>query len=237
MGFGPQAPRDIDKLQGNNKSVFAIAPSYKEMNLCNIHFHKNAEHKAKDYPIDSGSGYQCAISQNPNLSADEQKTTSSICEGDHDGLKPGDTIEVHWVYGSCDTKPGKELDSCVTPSCTNPNLRVESQVFTLVVNDPTALNFNDFDYMPDLDNGYHQAKKIPNDTGKSVEFLGSTTGPDYSDQRCSPYQVTWSVRPHCAKLDMNSIGRWCKENKFKEDSHAHGVRKLVTDPKLLSEIK
>ncbi len=47
---------------------------------------------------------------------------------------------------------------------------------------------------------------------------------------------TLRVRTQCAKLDINSLGEWCKANVFKED-HAHGVRKLVTDPNLLSNIK
>ncbi|TPW18512.1 MAG: hypothetical protein FD130_200, partial [Halothiobacillaceae bacterium] len=63
----------------------------------------------------------------------------------------------------------------------------------------------------------------------------STTGPKYSDQSCSPLGVTWSVRPQCAKVNINSVGEWCKNNEFKED-HAHGVRKLVVNPKLLSPI-
>ena len=70
---------------------------------------------------------------------------------------------------------------------------------------------------------------------KPVVFAGSTTGPKYSDSTCSPFQVTWSVRPQVAKLDINSVARWCESNEFGED-HAHGVRKLVTSPELLSEI-
>ena len=46
VGYGPQTPRDIDKLGGKNKRIFALAPSDKEMNLCNIHCHKYVEHKA-----------------------------------------------------------------------------------------------------------------------------------------------------------------------------------------------
>lgn len=65
---------------------------------------------------------------------------------------------------------------------------------------------------------------------------GLTTGPKYTESTCSPLQVTWSVRPKCAKLDINSLGAWCENNEFKED-HAHGVRKLVTNTKLLSKIK
>ena len=45
QGFGPQSPRDIDSLMGKNNRAFSEAPAFTEMNLCNIHFHKNAEHK------------------------------------------------------------------------------------------------------------------------------------------------------------------------------------------------
>jgi len=41
---------------GTNKRVFTSAPSYKEMNLCNIHLHNNAEHKAKAFSIYAGEG-------------------------------------------------------------------------------------------------------------------------------------------------------------------------------------
>ena len=99
-----------------------------------------------------------------------------------------------------------------------------------------SLKFIALDYDGKLVNGYHQPKSLPNKTGKPIEFIGSTTGPKYTEQACSPLQVTWSVRPQCAKLDINSVGAWCKSNVFSED-HAHGVRKLVTNPKLLSTIK
>lgn len=224
-------------MAGENKRSFSLAPSYKDMNLCNIHFHNNAEHKAKDFSIYAGEGnngygggYQCDISQ--SLSKAELKAPEKdICKG----LKPGDTIEVHWVHSSCEVKPGEGLGSCLSERCANPDLRVETQVFT-VVNDPSALNFNDFSYDGNIVNGFHQAKSLPDKSGAPVEFAGSTTGPKYTEQQCSPLQVSWSVRPQCAKIDINSIGGWCESNVFKED-HAHGVRKLVTNPKLLSEIK
>lgn len=244
VGFGPQTPRDIDNLTGDNKRIFTLAPASTEMNLCNIHFHENAEHKAKDFSIYAGdgdgdghgydSGYQCGISKELSK-AELAPTKGSICKGKHGDLKPGDTIEVHWVHTSCDIKPGAGLGSCLSDGCANPNLRVETQVFTLV-NDPNALDFNDLDYDGNMVNGYHQPKALPASTGKAVEFLGSTTGPKYSEQQCSPLQVTWSVRPQCAKVDINTVGEWCKDNAFDED-HAHGVRKLVTNPKLLSTIK
>lgn len=234
VGFGPQTPRDIDSKKGNNDRIFSLAPSYKEMNLCNIHFHNNAEHKAKDFPILAGegdsTGYQCKMSK--KLSESELKPTAGeVCKG----LKPGDTIEVHWVHTSCDIKPGKGLGSCLSPACANPDLRVETQVFTLV-NDSSAPSFHDYAYAGNKNKkGYHQAKALPKRTGKPVQFLGSTTGPKYSEQSCSPLQVSWSVRPKCAKLDINTLGKWCESNVFEED-HAHGVRKLVVNPDLLSEI-
>ena len=236
-GFGPQTPRDLDNKAGLNPQTFAMAQNYKNLNLCNLHFHNNAEHKAKDFAIYAGEGehghgggYQCAMSK--KLSKAELATPAKeICKG----LKPGDTIEVHWVHTSCQVTPGEGLGSCLNDKCANPSLRVETQVFTLV-NDNKALNFNDFAYGGNMVHGLHQAKALPDKTGKPVEFIGSTTGPKYTESTCSPMQVTWSVRPKCAKLDINSLGAWCENNEFKED-HAHGVRKLVTNPKLLSKIK
>ena len=237
QGFGPQTPRDIDQLGGTNARLFAMASDYQSMNLCNIHFHANAEHKAKDFAIYAGEGdkgvgggYQCAISQTLSK-AELAAPKGEVCKG----LKPGDTVEVHWVHSSCEVKPGKGLGSCLSDSCANPDLRVETQVFTLV-NDDAALDFGTLGYGGNVVNGLHQAKSIPNFTGAPVEFLGSTTGPSYSDAVCSPLQVTWSVRPQCAKLNINTLGEWCASNEFGED-HAHGVRKLVTNPALLSEIR
>jgi len=237
-GFGPQTPRDIDGKKGSNPQDFSLAPSAKEMNLCNIHFHNNAEHKAKDFAIYAGKGdhghgggYQCKMSK--SLSKDElEKPAGDICKG----LKPGDTIEVHWVHTSCQIKPGKGLGSCLSASCANPDLRVETQVFTLV-NDKSAASFSDYAYDNNMVNGRPQAKSLPSKNGNAIEFTGSTTGPKYSESTCSPLQVSWSVRPKCAKLDINSLGKWCKDGNVFEEDHAHGVRKLVTNPKLLSIIK
>lgn len=228
-GFGPQAPRDIDSAIGENKVVFTIAPPANESKLCNIHFHENAEHKAKDFSIYAGdghdgygSGYRCDMSKHLS-NAELQWEGDGVCKSEHDDLKPGDTIEVHWVHTTCTVQPGPTLGACLSDKCSNPELRVETQVFTLVAEG--GLDFNELQY----------AKDLPTDTGTPVEFIGSTTGPKYSEQTCSPFQVTWNVRPKCAKLNINSVGVWCKGNVFKED-HAHGVRKLVTNPNLLSEI-
>lgn len=236
QGYAGQTPRDIDSKVGTNPVKFDLAPPASELNLCNIHFHANAEHKAEAFSMYAGdgkdgfgSGYQCGISASlteAELAAPE----GEICKG----LQPGDTIEVHWVHTSCDVAPGPGLGSCLSDACANPDLRVETQVFTLV-NDDSALDFNSLSYQGNQKDGFHQALEIPTNTGDPVEFMGSTTGPSYTAQACSPLQVTWSVRPQCAKLNINTIGKWCESNVFEED-HAHGVRKLVTDPRLLAPI-
>lgn len=82
--------------------------------------------------------------------------------------------------------------------------------------------------------GIHQALNIPSNTGIPVQYAGSTTGPGYNEKG-SPFQVAWSVRPKVAKVDIESLGKWCKGNVFEED-HAHGVRNLVMNPSLLSKI-
>lgn len=236
-GYGPQTPRDIDNLAGTNPSHFSPAPDHQAMNLCNIHFHNGAEHKAEAFAISSpvdaegrGGGFQCGISK--TLTAAELKPTGTeVCKG----LHSGDTVEVHWVYSSCDVAPGEGLGACSSETCANPDLRVETQVFTLV-NDSSALDFNKFSNAAKKVGGFYQARALPAESGTPVEFLGSTTGASYDAQQCSPLQVSWSVRPQCDKLDINSLAAWCDSNVFLED-HAHGVRPLVTNRSLLSEIK
>lgn len=234
-GYGPQTPRDISQKTGTNSRVFNFAPPASEMNLCNIHFHTNAEHKGPGFAVFAGEGehggYQC--NETADLTEAELKTPEESEGGCH-GVKPGDTVEVHWVHSSCEVTPGEGLGSCLSEQCANPQLRVETQVF-LVVNDENAADFAEFTYDGNVVNNLHQAKAIPSGTGDPVVFLGSTTGPSYTEKKCSPFQVTWSVRPQCAKIDISSLNAWCKGNVFNED-HAHGVRQLVTAPPLLAEI-
>ncbi len=236
LSFGPQTPRDISNTIGTNPVDFTMAPSSNQLNLCNIHTHTNAEHKGPDFELfvndtDKG-GYACNAT--PNLTADELKPYDG--EVFYKGVKPGDTIEVHWVHSSCEVAPGEGLGSCLTDSCENPLLRVEAQAF-LVVNDRKALNFAEFDYTGKIENGFHQANAIPSKTGQPVVFRGSTTGPSYNQSVCSPLNVTWSVRPNCAKVDIASLHAWAKDGNAFNESKSHGVRQLVTAPELLAPIQ
>lgn len=235
-GFGPQTPRDITDVSGSNPLMFTLAPPAPQMNLCNIHTHTNAEHKGPGFTVFAGNGkhggYKC--NGTDKLTGAELQDPAEG-HGAFQGVTPGDTIEVHWVYTSCDVEPGEGLGSCLSEKCANPELRVEAQVF-LLVNDPKALDFSKFAYAGNRAGHLHQPRSLPAGTGDPVVFAGSTTGPQYSQSACSPLQVTRSVRPECAKLDIGSLHKWASDgNVFKED-HSHGVRQLVTAPELLSPI-
>lgn len=238
VGAGPQTPRDITMKAGLNNLLFDLAPPPQNMNLCNIHAHKNAEHKGPGFSVfvnssDTG-GYAC----NDSASLTEEELSDPFeGEGAFKGVKPGDTIELHWVYTSCDTAPGEGLGACAPETCINPTLRVEAQTF-LVVNDPNALNINDFDVTDDRQaSGFYQPGSLPEGTGEPVVFRGSTTGPSYTQSKCSPLQVTWSVRPQCARLDISSLHEWAAKGNAFNESEAHGVRQLVTAPELLAPIE
>jgi len=236
-GFGPQSPRDIDAAAGNNNRIFNEAPAYTAMNLCNIHFHKNAEHKGGEFATYAGNGdghgYLSGYRYNGQLSDAEMASAKhEICPSAHGALSSGDTIEVHYVHSTADIKPGPTLGSCLSEAIGNPQLRVETQVYVLV-NDKHALDFGKLTKHKKV-NGLHQALNIPSNTGTPVQYEGSTTGPGYNEKG-SPFQVSWSVRPQVAKVNIASVGKWCKGNTFNED-HAHGVRNLVQNPALLSKI-
>lgn len=236
-GFGPQSPRDLGTLKGSNTRKFSPAPPHGHMNLCNIHFHKNAEHKGGEFTtfagIGDGKGNNTGYKYSGKLSSAETAPTKvKACGGKGDPLSPGDTIEVHYVHTTAKINPGPTLGACLADSIMNPQLRVEAQVY-VVVNNKDALDFNTLTKYGVKD-GYHQALNIPSNTGSPITYAGSTTGPSYNEAG-SPLQVTWSVRPNVAKVSIDSVAKWCEGNTFNED-HAHGVRNLVINPELISNI-
>jgi len=236
-GFGPQSPRDIDLKEGTNPILFSTSPASSEMNLCNIHFHKNAEHKGGEFTkfagIGDGHGYNSGYKYSGTFTQDELvPVDEQICPSEHSELLVGDTIEVHYVHSTAQVTPGATLGACMNDSNKNPQLRVETQVYVLV-NDKEA---NDFRELTKFDkiNGKYQAINIPTDTGTPVEYAGSTTGPSYNETG-SPFQVTWSVRPNVKRVNIHSVAQWCKVNVF-DENHAHGVRNLIQNKALLSPI-
>jgi len=236
-GFGPQSPRDIGSMTGSNTRMFQTAPAHTAMNLCNIHFHESAEHKGPDFSAyrgnGDGKGHGTGFVYSGELTAAELAPTSGdIGANEHGSLEPGDTIEVHYVHSTAQVVPGPTLGACLSDAIKNPQLRVETQVYVLV-NDADALDFNELAAIGEVD-GYQQAIGIPSDTGSPIQYAGSTTGPSYNEVG-SPFQVSWSVRPQIAKVDINTVGAWLGNNVF-DETYAHAVRNLVTNPELLSTI-
>ena len=54
---------------------------------------------------------------------------------------------------------------------------------------------------------------------------------------CSKFQVTWSVRPQCARVDIGSLHAWAAKGNVFNETSSHGVRQLVTAPELLAPIE
>lgn len=237
-GFGPQSPRDIGAIDGANPRLFVAAPPRAHMNLCNIHFHESAEHRGGEFTTYAGNGdghgYGTGYKYNGALTdAELEPLDYKVGSSDHGDLEPGDTIEVHYVFTTAKVDPGPTLGSCLSEAVNNPQLRVEAQVYVLV-NDDQALDFVKLTQVGVV-GGFHQAPNIPTDTGAPVQYAGSTTGPGYNEKG-SPFQVTWSVRPKVAKVSIASVDYWLSGNIFNEE-YAHGVRNLVRNPDLLSVIE
>lgn len=236
-GYGPQAPRDIDSAAGANSLVFEAAPPYTQMNLCNIHFHEGAEHRGGEFTTYAGNGdgegygtgyvYDGALTE-----AELAPVDGKVGEGEHGDLQPGDTIEIHYVHTTAQVEPGPTLGSCLSEAVNNPQLRVEAFVYVLV-NDDSAADFMELTAIDTVD-GVQQAVNIPTDTGTPVDYAGSTTGPGYNEKG-SPLQVSWSVRPNVTKVNIATVATWLEDNPF-DEGYAHGVRNLVMNPDLLSPI-
>lgn len=226
---GPQAPRDIDSALGTNTTKFRTANKTNKMNLCDIHYHWNAEHKSAAYSTfvdthNDHSGWAVVKPASTDPVEREEHDISHLLEGDaHEiGVMVGDTIEVHFVHTSCNVKyeevePANGLGNCATNVCVNPQLRVVAQVFKVVDHDA------DID---DLD------QPMKHDDGRVV-YTGSTTGSKYNNEHCSPYQVTWDVKKTPATISAHGLAEWS----HKREQHAHAVRELVTHDDLLSPIK
>ena len=240
---GAQSPRDIDTLTGSNTKPTTTAPASTAMNLCNIHFHKGTEHKGGEFTKYAGNGdgkgYGTGYEYSGTLS-EAELATYTIAD-DHNPLYSGDTIEVHYVYSSDDITPGATLGACLAEgreAGTQPLLRVETQVYVLV-NDGHGLDFENLNEVSGDGSAdtFYQASNIPSNTGTPVEYEGSTTGPGYNE-KVSPLQVSWSVRPNIAKVNIKTVEDWFHHDggdRF-DEHHAHAVRNLVTNPALLSDM-
>lgn len=236
-GFGPQAPRDLGTLDGANANSFQPAPHYTKMHLCNIHFHEGAEHKGGEFTTYAGNGdgkgFGTGFVYDGDLTdAEKAPVDFPIGSDKYGGLQVGDTIEQHYVHTTALIKPGPTLGACLQENIMNPQLRVETVVF-VIVNDDSAGDMVELNKVAMVD-GFWQAPNLPQMLGDPIQYAGSTTGPSYNEKG-SPLQVSWSVRPKVMKVSATSVAKWLSGNEFNEE-YAHGVRNLVINPDLISPI-
>jgi hypothetical protein len=117
------------------------------MELCNIHFHKGAEHKSDAFSeLEGGAITDKTLGYAWNGVLRGERDTpyeGKVCtgKGEKRSVVVGDTIEIHWVYTSSKVEPGASLKSCLDKDVMNPTLRVESQV-AVIVNDDDARDMN-----------------------------------------------------------------------------------------------
>nr|WP_314860679.1 delta-class carbonic anhydrase [uncultured Undibacterium sp.] len=73
------------------------------------------------------------------------------------------------------------------------------------MNDPKARDFGELTKLCKKGD-FQQALGIPKNTGKPIQYAGSTTGPAYNEQG-SPFQISWSVGSKVAKLNIEPVGK------------------------------
>lgn len=201
---GPQSPRDISIAGGTNR-LPVPGDGSRPPRLCNLHFHRPAEH--------AGIGACPAV---------EEAAAVGVCAGGGTApVRPGETIEFHWVYTSCPppAEPQPGLDNCV---CDEPVLMVLGQKY--VVSGEAGAGVETAVREPEAD---------------LARYGGSTTGPEYSSgapgdpKECSPARVQWQVARQCRALALSALGAWCAANPWGED-RAHGARPLIAREDWLS---
>lgn len=133
----------------------------------------------------------------------------AVCES----VDYGDRVELHWVYTNCELPepPRPGLENCV---CDRDDMVLRVYARGYVVSDEGT--------------GPEQP------TEGLVRYLGSTTGPSYDNQVCSPARVNWAVDPEVGALRKEALANWCETNPWEGEDHPHGSRPLVTREDWLS---
>lgn len=196
----PQAPRDVTRGSPGLKSPRGVMPmtSCAEMDLVNFHFHLGAEHRSEgQYDVEQGEwdgtglrpGYFCNSDFGLDESANEPYNFQ-FC----DNVQVGNTYEVHWVHSTGgDAFKTDGLNGAFSRK-NNPIVAVESQAIKIVNHE----SYSDFSLDGMLD------------SGDVALYLGSTTGPSYSNEICSAFQVNWLVDRDCKAVSASAFDNVCR---------------------------
>lgn len=203
---GPQSPRDVNRAGGTNE-LTVPGDGTRPPRLCNVHFHAPAEH--------AGIGACPAVASERGV---------GVCGGHGaEPVRPGDEIEVHWVYTNCpaQAEPQPGLANCVCDGPPEMELMVFAQEYAIAAG------------------GAGVDHELREPSADLARYGGSTTGPSYSgggadDPRpCSPARVQWAVARQCRALALSALGAWCAANEWGE-GHGHDARELISREDWLS---
>lgn len=236
---GPQSPRDVTGVDGSNPykvEGLQRTTSTEGMRICNVHFHRFAEHRSEgQYDVDKGrEGWACrsagASSGDGQAAPDENGGLDEQAPA-HDG----DTVEVHWAYTTCPQqlideqiaaaleKDPKAITGLAPCACPGAEIVFEARIFRI-----------------SKDSGLDTLSNTPPPpTGELARYFGSTTGAVYNGT-CSPIQSGWRVDRSCGELKLSALEAWLQDPRgaiLFNESKPHGVRELVTDPKILSRLE
>lgn len=147
--------------------------------------------------------------------ADLPQTTGATGQQVCKAVDIGDQIEFHWVYTNCaaNSPPVKGLGNCV---CDREDLVLRVYAQAYVVGD---------------------AGDAPTQPRAGLlRYRGSTTGPSYDNETCSPARVNWHVNRDVRTVGVQELATWCASNPWIDEDHPHAARRTVTDPAWLSPI-
>jgi hypothetical protein len=230
----PQSPKDVsDDFVGLllARSSNLDVSSVHNLAMANVHYHLGAEHrsageydfsKLEDSTFDADLteyGYYC--DNTDGYQADSDAGNFGNYSWEHcTNTEVGQTYEMHYVYSS-----GTANEDGIVAGLggafavqNNPTVTVRAQVY-YIVNDDSA-DADDFGF-----SGWNTALITD-----AVAYTGSTTGRNYDNTICSPYQITWHVDRTCQRVSAKSFDAMCqkmKEMDMSLDAEPHWTRDLV----------
>mmetsp|Transcript_37953 Transcript_37953/g.77654 ORF Transcript_37953/g.77654 Transcript_37953/m.77654 type:complete len:299 (+) Transcript_37953:48-944(+) len=230
----PQAPRDVSPgYIGERITRYEPYGSDQidRFEQVNIHWHLGAEHRmenAYDRRSPEWASYVTVPDENhvsqpvvPGLwcptdgiddaKLDESSFSFTYCKA----AQVGGTYEFHWVFSTGGPgrlqEDGDEGQLGITAGLggaftrtNNADVIVRAQI-CLIVNDP-SLN----DYVDAKNRTFLEQWQQP-PAGSAVRYVGSTTGPSYDDEVCSPVEVNWHVDQRCCILSAQAMDNLCKD--------------------------
>jgi len=245
----PQSPRDVSSgFVGDMRARFKPldGDAIKDFIQVNLHWHLGAEHYSKgeyDIPVGKHLHYRHGVPEwdgHPLVPEGTQPGFFCNLRKYDDYLKPYDfqyckhakvgyTYEFHWVFSSAgplerEFRIFNGLGQAFNRS-KNPTAIVRGQVCRIINDERLRTE----DQIEEDYNNFIEQWREPY-FGDAVRYVGSTTGPSYNNEVCSPLQVNWHVDTKCCTLTAQTMDRTCQrmaEQGLTTDLAPHGSRELV----------